>query len=66
MTDFDRLNRATFEHNNGISRNISPTDNIRHPIDFDRLNRETYRHNNGLSRGISATELLKNFNSCYR
>ena len=66
MTNFDRLNRETFEYNNGLSRNISPTDGLGKSVDFDRLNRETYRHNNGLSRGRSATDLLKNFNSCYR
>ena len=66
MTQFDRLNRATFEYNNGISRQIDPTANIKHPVDFDRLNAETYRHNNGISRGIKASELSGRFNSCYR
>ena len=72
MTDFERLNRETFEHNNGISRNISPTDGLGKSVDFDRLNRETYRHNNYISRnvsptrGIKASELSGRFNSCYR
>ena len=72
MTDFDRLNRETFEYNNGISRNISPTDGIGKDVDFDRLNRDTCRYNNGLSksisptrRGIKASELSGRFN-CYR
>ena len=72
MTNFERLNRATRDWNNGISRSISPTDNIRHPVDFERLNRETHRHNNYISRkvnptrGIKASELSGRFNSCYR
>ena len=75
MVDFDRLNRETFEYNNGISRNISPTDGLGKSVDFDRLNRETFRYNNGISRsisptdrprGIKASELLDHFNSCYR
>lgn len=72
MTQFDKLNRETFEYNNGISRNISPTDNIKHPVDFDRLNTDTYKYNNYISRnvsptrGIKASELSGRFNSCYR
>lgn len=72
MTNFDRLNRETSDWNNGISRNISPTDGLGKSVDFDRLNRETSRHNNYLSRnvsltrGIKASDLSGRFNSCYR
>lgn len=54
MYDFDKLNRDTFNHNNGISRNISPTDGLRKTTDFDKLNNETRAY----KRGISVYELL--------
>lgn len=72
MDRFDRLNQETRDWNNGISRNISPTDHIKHPVDFTRLNQETYRHNNYISRnvsptrGIKASDLSGRFNSCYK
>jgi hypothetical protein len=62
MKTFDDLNRETFNYNNGITRNIDPTSNIKHPTDFNRLNRDTYCHNNK----IKASELAGRFNSCYR
>ena len=58
MTEFERLNRETFNHNNGISRNISPTDGLRKTVDFDSLNNQT----RAAKRGISTYELLHNFN----
>lgn len=62
MTNFDKLNRETFNYNNGITRSIDPTANIKHTVDFSRLNRDTYCHNNR----IKASELSGRFNSCYR
>ena len=53
MTLFDRLNRETFNYNNGVSRNISATDGIgnRNGIKASdllaRFNDYTYRANNG-------------------
>lgn len=61
-TIFDRLNQETKDWNNDFTRNVHPTDNIRHPVDFNKLNRDTYCHNNR----IKASELSGRFNSCYR
>lgn len=50
--DFDRLNRETFNYNNGISRNISATDNIGRGMRASDLlanfNNYTYKANNGV------------------
>ena len=48
MVDFDRLNRETFNYNNGISRNLDPTRGATETYSqkFARLNLETYRYNN--------------------
>lgn len=51
MTDFDRLNHATFDYNNGITRNIDPT----HNTSINKIsnywlnywNNKTYKTNNG-------------------
>ena len=58
MTEFERLNRETFNYNNGVSRNISPTDGLRRTTDFNRLNAET----KACRSGISTYELFHNFN----
>lgn len=55
---FDRLNKETRDWNNGISRNISPTDGLRRTVNFDSLNNQT----RAAKRGISTYELLHNFN----
>ena len=46
--DFERLNRETFDYNNGISRRIDPTRGATETYSqkFARLNLETYRYNN--------------------
>ena len=46
--DFERLNRETFNYNNGISRNLDPTRGATETYSqkFARLNLETYRYNN--------------------
>lgn len=48
MVDFDRLNRETFNYNNGISRNLDPTRGAKETYSqkFARLNLETYYNNN--------------------
>ena len=48
MVDFDRLNRETWVYNNGISRNLDPTQGATETYSqkFARLNLETYRYNN--------------------
>ena len=52
MTDlFDRLNKETSDWNNGITRNISPTDGLRGRCKASDLlanfNNYTYKGNNG-------------------
>ena len=50
MTDFERLNKETFNHNNGLSRNISPTSGCHRMKASDLLanfNNYTYKTNNG-------------------
>lgn len=46
---FKRLNRETFNHNNGISRNISPTSGTRMKASdlLANFNNYTYKQNNG-------------------
>ena len=48
MVDFDRLNRETFNYNNGISRTRDPTRGATETYSqkFARLNLETYYYNN--------------------
>jgi hypothetical protein len=49
-TFFDKLNRETFNHNNGISRNIDPTSDQHKTRASDLLanfNNYTYKTNNG-------------------
>lgn len=48
MVDFERLNRETFNYNNGISRNLDPTRGAKETYSqkFARLNLETYYNNN--------------------
>ena len=57
--DFDKLNKETWRHNNGISRNISPTPSGR-PGSGSRMkasdllanfNNYTYKQNNGAYPG---------------
>jgi hypothetical protein len=48
--DFDRLNRETRDWNNGVTRNISPTNECHRIKASDLLrnyNSQTYRANNG-------------------
>lgn len=50
MDLFNKLNRETFNHNNGISRNISPTEDCGRMKASDLLanfNNYTYKCNNG-------------------
>ena len=48
IMDFERLNRETFNYNNGISRNLDPTRGATETYSqkFARLNLETYYYNN--------------------
>lgn len=49
--DFDKLNKETSDWNNGVTRNISPTDGLRGRIKASDLlvnyNNYTYKANNG-------------------
>ena len=51
MSNFEKLNKETFNHNNGISRNISPTTGITRygTVEYWRnyWNNETYKSHNG-------------------
>lgn len=50
MDLFEKLNKETFNYNNGISRNISPTEGCRRMKASDLLanfNNCTYKCNNG-------------------
>lgn len=47
MINFDRLNQQTRDWNNGITRNISPTDNLNSTRGFNRLNGDTFYSHNG-------------------
>ena len=51
MTKFERLNKETFDWNNGISRNISPTARVNCRMKASELlanyNNYTYKQNNG-------------------
>lgn len=51
MTNFDRLNKETFNYNNGISRNISPTSpancKMRASDLLSNYNNYTYKQHNG-------------------
>ena len=50
MVDFDKLNKETRDWNNGVTRNISPTDNTHRMKASDLLsnyNNYTYKQNNG-------------------
>ena len=50
--DFDKLNRETHDWNNGITRNISATDNVGRGMRASDLlanfNNYTYKANNGV------------------
>ena len=48
IMDFERLNRETFNYNNGISRNLDPTKGATETYSqkFARLNFETFKYNN--------------------
>lgn len=50
MNLFDKLNKETFEHNNGLSRNIDPTSGskkIKASELLANFNNYTYKCNNG-------------------
>lgn len=50
MNLFDKLNRETFEHNNGLSRKIDPTsgsNKIKASELLANFNNYTYKCNNG-------------------
>lgn len=50
MDLFEKLNRETFDYNNGLSRNINPTDGCNQMKASDLLanfNNYTYKCNNG-------------------
>lgn len=51
MTDFDKLNKATKDYNNGITRNIDPTStHTKNSISeywINYWNNQTYKKNNG-------------------
>lgn len=50
-TLFDKLNKQTSDYNNGITRNISPTDGVHRGMKASDLlanfNNYTYKTNNG-------------------
>ena len=49
MTLFDKLNKDTFDYNNGITRTINPTNNIKIKATdlLANYNNYTYKQNNG-------------------
>lgn len=50
MKNFEQLNRETFNYNNGISRNISPTTGAKYGTREywqNYWNNQTYKQNNG-------------------
>lgn len=51
MDKFEKLNRETFNHNNGISRNLDPSAGVTrygtHEYWLNYWNNQTHKQNNG-------------------